>query len=541
MKKWSTKEQLTDLLCDLISIPSISESEAEKRFSDDLTEMLGSLVYFQEHPEHLQQHPTGDGRSVVTALVKSGKVSSDTVILLSHFDVVETDCYGEWQPYAFDVKKLTELFRANPAILPERVRLDAGSGEWLFGRGVMDMKCGLALHMSMIERACCGEFDGNVLFVTVPDEEVNSTGMRAAVPALLDISERYGLQYSILLNSEPMYIPQSGERLRYLEKGSIGKLLPGFLCYGGETHVAFPFEGLNGNYMAAQMTCEMELDTSFSERIDGLVTPPPTNLIQNSLITAYSVTIPYRAVTMFNLMLKEKTADQVMEPLLAAANRAARKIEAHYGEKAKGFPGMETAEVNVRVLTYEELYMYACETFGQEKADGVVADALIALKGADYRQATSVTVDALALLCKQMAPMIVLFFAPPYYPSISSRNHFLIERLSDEIADYAEQRFDIELKANDYHAGITDLSYVGKPDASGSNGRLVGNMPLWEKGYSIPFKEMERFVVPVMNMGPLGMDPHKWTERLDSDYSLRILPELLFECICKVFYHNKNE
>ena len=45
------------------------------------------------------------------------------------------------------------------------------------GRGTMDMKCGLALQMAMIEQACEERFDGNVLLLAVPDEEVNSVGM----------------------------------------------------------------------------------------------------------------------------------------------------------------------------------------------------------------------------------------------------------------------------------------------------------------------------------------------------------------------------
>ena len=46
------------------------------------------------------------------------------------------------------------------------------------GRGTMDMKSDLALQMAMIEQACEERFDGNVLLLAVPDEEVNSVGMR---------------------------------------------------------------------------------------------------------------------------------------------------------------------------------------------------------------------------------------------------------------------------------------------------------------------------------------------------------------------------
>ncbi len=45
----------------------------------------------------------------------------------------------------------------------------------------MDMKMGLALHMHLIENAAAEDWPINLLLMTVPDEEVDSAGMRAAV------------------------------------------------------------------------------------------------------------------------------------------------------------------------------------------------------------------------------------------------------------------------------------------------------------------------------------------------------------------------
>ncbi|MCK9911279.1 hypothetical protein MXD81_19160, partial [Microbacteriaceae bacterium K1510] len=90
------------------------------------------------------------------------------------------------------------------------------------------MKCGLALHMSMLEQAVAGEFAGNLLLLTVPDEEVNSVGMRAAVPVLLELAKQHGLDYSACLNSEPIFPRYPGDENKYIYSGSIGKVLPGF-------------------------------------------------------------------------------------------------------------------------------------------------------------------------------------------------------------------------------------------------------------------------------------------------------------------------
>ena len=69
----------------------------------------------------------------------------------------------------------------------------------------MDMKMGLALHLQLMEKAILNHWPINLLLLTVPDEEVNSSGMRHAVPILLDIQKKYGLEYKLFLNSEPVF------------------------------------------------------------------------------------------------------------------------------------------------------------------------------------------------------------------------------------------------------------------------------------------------------------------------------------------------
>ena len=139
-----------------------------------------------------------DGRYFLTALVKKEK-KSNTVLLLSHFDVVDTADYGEFKHMACKVPELMDLLNDKKELLPERVKKDLESGEWLFGRGSMDMKAGLAVQFSMLERAMNGEFDGNLLLITVPDEEVNSQGMLEAVPVLKALEKESGLSlYSAL-------------------------------------------------------------------------------------------------------------------------------------------------------------------------------------------------------------------------------------------------------------------------------------------------------------------------------------------------------
>jgi arginine utilization protein RocB len=537
MGKWQNKEQLLQLLCDLVAIPSVTGSQAEIDFPKYVKNQLGTLSYFQQHPHYLQLFPTGDGREFVVSLVKKSEDVSKTIILMSHFDVVDVEDYGTWKESAFDPKRLTKLFDERKEELSSEIQHEIESGNWLFGRGTMDMKCGLTMHMSMIEQATKGTFDGNILLLSVPDEEVNSVGMRSAVPVLLELAQKYNLDYKTALNSEPMFTRFPRDENNYIYMGTIGKVLPGFLCYGHETHVGEPFSGLNANYMASQLTCEMELNTDFCELVEGEATPPPTNLLQYGLKKDYSVQIPHRAVTLFNLFLLEKNMNDVTQSLLEVAKKVAwdvkQNVEKHAANYVK-YGSFTPQDVDIRVLTYQQLIEYAVQTYGKDRVKQMEHQILAQRGNKDDRNVTIELVDEMSILCKELSPMIVLFFSPPYYPAICSRNHPHIQQVTSQMIDFAKQKHDISLQKINYFGGISDLSYVGLQYPIDSLQSLVSNMPLWDQGYSVPLQELERFDVPVLNLGPVGKDAHQHTERLDVDYSFERLADLLPVCIHKL-------
>ena len=197
---WSTSTELRQLLCELVSWKSETLSEGERKFSHKLKGKLGELSYFQKHPYYLKSHEVDLGRSFVSALYKHPE-SVDTIVLISHFDTVQTEEYGALEHLAFQPEELTRRLLDHPSLVPESVRKDLQSGDYLFGRGTMDMKMGLALHMQLIEKASIEKWPINLLLVTVPDEEVNSAGMRKAVVELVKLRKTFGLEYKLFLNT----------------------------------------------------------------------------------------------------------------------------------------------------------------------------------------------------------------------------------------------------------------------------------------------------------------------------------------------------
>src|SRR3954447_1295417 len=138
------------------------------------------------------------GRAAVAALAPGE--GARTVLLTGHFDTVHVEDYGDLAPLAFRPYELgaalIERLATQAAEPAAALALaDLRSGEFLPGRGLLDMKAGLAAGLAAIG-ACAVDSRrrGHPLFLAVPDEEGNSAGARAVVQALPAELERMGLE-----------------------------------------------------------------------------------------------------------------------------------------------------------------------------------------------------------------------------------------------------------------------------------------------------------------------------------------------------------
>ncbi|WP_163969928.1 M20/M25/M40 family metallo-hydrolase [Oceanobacillus halotolerans] len=538
MTSWQTKEGLIHLVCDLVHHQSITGSNAEIAIAEYLHHLLAQKTYFQEYPDHLSLHPLEDGRRFLTAFVRGQKQVDDTVVLLSHFDVVNVEDYGSLENLAFYPRELTQELAKSIDRLPQSIQNDLQSGDWLFGRGTMDMKAGIALHLAMLEKAMDGEFDGNILMVSVPDEEANSQGMLAALPILQQLKEEESLHYKACLNAEPMFQKYPGDPHHYIYAGSIGKVLPGFYCYGKETHVGDPFSGINPNLMLSFLSQQLELNEAFIEKVDDEVTPPPVSLMHRDLKGEYSVQTPHAAVSMYNVLYLKQSFNQINEKLMHHVQIAAHEIERYVQEKATNFSKVATdfqgLNPTIRVLQYKDLYEEAVKRHG-EKEVRRRQNLLVSQREQGDRDFSTLLVQDLASMCKDLAPMIVLFYSPPFYQAVSSYNDPVIKSVLEKVKDFTQDQYAVDLTIAEYFTGLSDLSYIGPVVKKSTLRGLTANMPLQHNGFEFPEFVMEQLTMPVLNIGPLGKDPHQWTERLELTYSFDYLPSILSEAISQLF------
>ncbi len=82
-----------------------------------------------------------------------------------------------------------------------------------------------------------------------------------------------------------------------------------------------------------------------------------------------------------------------------------------------------------------------------------------------------------------------------------------------------------------FYPYISDLSYGAAPREAQAIDSLKNNMPGFGVKYSLPLEDMQELNLPVVNIGPFGKDAHKFTERLEEDYSFNVAPKLVYETI----------
>ena len=100
-------------------------------------------------------------------------------------------------------------------------------------------------------------------------------------------------------------------------------------------------------------------------------------------------------------------------------------------------------------------------------------------------------------------------------------------RAAAEVARLAREAFQVSLEIRPFFEGVSDLSYCGFQGAPEEMDAFARNMPGWGCPYRIPTEALAELDIPVLNLGPLGKDAHKNTERIHLPYYLDVYPRLL--------------
>jgi arginine utilization protein RocB len=519
------KERIRQLTLDLVRVQSDTGTRLEIDVENFLQAWMGELAYFKSHPDYFGLHPLPQdplNRSVVWGLVKGQ--GDQTVILLHHHDVVDAFDYGSLEKRAYDPPALQSSLPE--MALSREVRQDLESGQWLFGRGTGDMKGGAAIQLVLLaEYAARPHCKGNILLLSVPDEESLSAGMRGSLQLLLDLKTRFKLNYRSMINSEPHGRVQDNCGTFYV--GSAGKILPVVYVRGKKTHIGHIYQGFNPLLLLSEIVLQTELNTDFADLVRGEVAPPPAWSYLRDRKEVYDASIPPSAGGYLSLIHLKSTPVELIQKLKtsceAAFDRVIERIQqshAAYSRKKNEYePAPSWA---VKVKTFAELYRQAVSDAGRSFQEAYEAFLPSIVSNVEQQrltmpEATFQIIEMTLKHIKDLSPMVVIALCPPYYPPIHNDDFIVrpafIKKLADHLIRFADKRWQ-EVYRTTYMMGITDLSYAALQNRENIEPYIGPNMPLWQKTYDIPFAEMQALSIPVINIGPWGKDHHKFTERV---------------------------
>jgi arginine utilization protein RocB len=472
-----------EIALELTSWPSVTGSADEAAFAFQLAP---SLKGFDE----AWVETLSDGRHNVLA-IKRGR-SNQTVVLTGHFDVVSIADFGDLKSLAFEAEELLPKLIARLQATGENplALADFMSGDFLPGRGLLDMKAGLAAGLAAIENY---SGDATLLFVAVCDEEERSMGARSAAPRLKEIALEQKLDIRLVVNLDAISDQADGAKARVVTYGSIGKQLLTAFVVGKAAHAGYPQDGTNAAYIAAELMTEFELSQELVETCGEEKTAPPTALHAKDLKQGYNVTTPAAAWIYWNTMQYQRSGADVLAVALSMAKRAAQRAAKRTGH-------------DIDVVTYAELAARVNITLPPQDASLDLPE--------QTKRATQILVDA-AQLTK---PTVILGFGSIPYPAVMMKNQSLRAKIAAAVEPFG-------IGALNYFAGISDMSFFG--EASGDLAVVAANTPIWGTGFVMP----EPAGYPCINLGPWGRDYHQMLERVHAPYAFETLPRALLAVI----------
>jgi arginine utilization protein RocB len=543
----ATGNEILRFTDELVRVESIVETSGEVDAANKLYELISAMPYFKENPDQLIKPLTVDDeftRYNVLAFVEGTKdiANKKTVILMGHLDTVGIDDYTNLKDVACSPAELMEKLKGE--LMPDLVREQLESGEWYFGRGVLDMKSGVASHLSLLKYYSehPEELSGNLIFFSECDEEVSSKGVLSGLKNLKEWKEKHGFEYVGLINSDfvaPLY---EGDLNRYIYKGTVGKLLPSFFITGAETHVGSSFEGLDPNYIAAELTRQISYNPDLCNTYLGETPAPPISLKQMDLKPSYTVQTATSAYVYFNFFVHSWSPKDVLNKLMEQAKIAFDNALTTLDERYQKFCEITNQPANklpwkTRVILYEDMTKELIEEHGEKFTNHMdeFKAKLLLDKSLDTQMFAARVVEEEWNWMKDKSPSIILFYSSLYSPCLdltgkNENESNLLDALENAI-EKVQPEYAHPIVTKNYFPFICDMSCVALKDDDEGIRAVTDNNPSWGTKHYVNYQDIRDINVPAINIGPYGYDGHKRYERIEIEYSTEVVPKITKEVI----------
>ena len=233
-------------------------------------------------------------------------------------------------------------------------------------------------------------------------------------------------------------------------------------------------------------------------------------------------------------MTPEEILNKLKKIGTEAFEHQVEKLNAEYQQ----FKTMSKAEIMDKiyyepyVLSFNELCDVArakgeeeFEQFYKKAYDEIIAK--VNTGESNYPSATIDMMEAVLDYSGISVPVIVIGFAPPYYPpthsdQVKGKEGFGTKAF-EKVRELSEKEYGQKVDFENFFTGISDLSY-GCITSPFDYVKYSANTPLWGDDYNMDFAAIEDVAIPGVIYGPIGRNYHQYIERVNRESLLKVVP-----------------
>lgn len=406
---------------------------------------------------------------------------------------------------------------------------DLASGRFVPGRGLLDMKAGLAAGLAaMAAFAEAPGAPGNLLFVAVPDEESASAGARGGAAALDGIARARGLSFRAAINLDAIADDGDGSAGRVVALGTVGKVLPWAFVAGAPVHSGFPLRGISAAVLAGAIAQRLEWAPELTDEGASEPGTPVSLLSLRDGKRGYDVTTPATAFATWNVLSHRRDPATVLDAVEGLAREAVEECVSALRARAAlsgQIPGLIGGPVEVPVIRFGALLAEVRARHPGIDAEIDAEARRLAGEGLSLPESCQALAGLLWRRSGRAGPAVLLGLGSTPYLATHLRDE-TVHRAVDALVAEAPARHGTSIRAVDYFAGISDMSFWGEADEA-AFARLARDTPAWDA--RVTLGEGSLALVPTVNLGPWGRDYHTPLERIEAEYGFRVLPALILD------------
>lgn len=500
-------ERVRKLAVRLTEISSVNGTSGERDIVAFLDEHVRVSNTFGRGDIKLFSIPCIDdsvGRSVLVAH-RPGR-SNQGVLLFGHTDTVGTSDYGPLEALACRSQELTR--KVADGALGADAQARARSGRWLFGRGLLDMKAGVAATLVAFQAIAESQPDGHLLWAATPDEEVGSRGVHALTSWLSAYLESAGVTLRAAINAD-----FTGPVDRAVDwpwyQGSIGKVLLGVHVQGWPSHVGEPDVGLDPNAVVSEVTRRIVYSKDYQETVGDECTPMPVSLRQRDDKPFYDVQTALSAGAFYNVLYMRDGPGDLFE-------RFRRTVRSAVGDVYERHPG-KNALPPTAVVSFDEVWAGLDQ--GQ-RAEILWRTTTIA---DDRERARSMAAQAAMFWTSGM--VAVVYFANGLIPAVRTGEAGRPDW--EHIVNAVRRDLGTSITLRHYYPYISDLSFVAS-SADWDDVVFRGNYPIYRAHNGTQSMLTDNIAM----IGPWGIGAHRADESIEMERTFHMLP-LALQAACQ--------